>query len=68
MTTVHVGDRVVVVAQWSEFRGKRARVTQLVPHCMVVVEGDRFPIRVGVVSLAFESDEVIAVDLDELPT
>lgn len=41
------GDRVEVTAQWSSFYRMRGRVTATVPHLMVLIDDDAYPIRVG---------------------
>ncbi len=41
------GDRVVVVAHWSTFRGMRGRVVATMPHLMILIDDDKYPIRVG---------------------
>ncbi len=41
------GDRVVVVAHWSTFRGMRGRVVATSPHLMILIDDDKYPIRVG---------------------
>ncbi len=41
------GDRVVVTAQWSSFFGMKGAVASVRPHLMILIDGDKFPIRVG---------------------
>lgn len=48
---MNVGDRVRVSALWSEFWGMNGVVTQTEPCVMVLLDGDRYPIRVDAVSL-----------------
>jgi len=53
---VRVGDRVVVTAQWSSFAGMRGVVTATSPHLMILIDRDKYPIRVGVKEVAPEAD------------
>jgi ribosomal protein L24 len=53
------GDRVVVVAHWSSFRGMRGEVVQVTPHTMVLIDGDTYPIRVGDREIAKETSPPI---------
>ncbi len=46
MAHLRVGDAVAVVAQWSSFCGMKGKVTALAP-LMVLIHGDKYPIRVG---------------------
>jgi hypothetical protein len=43
---IYVGDRVLVVAHWSSFRGMRGKVTQTTPYLMVRLDGDRYSMRI----------------------
>jgi hypothetical protein len=44
---VRVGDLVCVAAQWSSFYGMKGKVTAIAPHLMILIHGDKYPIRVG---------------------
>ncbi len=55
---MRVGDRVKVVAHWSEFRGMVGEVVQVDPCVMVHFEREAKPIRVDVVSLKLEESEL----------
>jgi len=55
MGTPYVGDLVLFVAPWNTFKGQRGRVTATTPHFMVLVDGDRLPMR-------FDVREVVEVD------
>ena len=54
---LRVGDRVEVVAQWSEFRGQAGEVTQVEPCVMVLLDEYVQPLRIDPVSLAAEPAE-----------
>ncbi len=56
--SVRTGDRVRVTAAWSSFVGMAGVVKQVQPHLMILLDGDRMPIRVGEREIAFDSDEV----------
>lgn len=43
---IYTHDRVRVTATWSSFVGMAGRVTATRPHIMVILDGDRLPIRV----------------------
>lgn len=47
-----VGDRIVVTAMWSCFHTMKGRVVQLEPHLMIIIDHDKYPIRVGVHEVA----------------
>ena len=47
MARVRLGTRVTVTAQWSSFRGMRGAVIAVHPHVMILIDGDKYPIRVG---------------------
>lgn len=49
---IYVGDRVVVVAEWSSFFGWRGKVTQVKPWTAVLFDGDRLPMRIEEPSIA----------------
>ena len=53
----YVGDRVHVVEPWSSFRGMRGTVTQVRPYIMILIDGDRLPIRVGEREIAREAND-----------
>ena len=40
------GDRALFVASWSSWRGMRGEVKETSPHLMILLDGDRLPIRV----------------------
>lgn len=42
-----VGERVIVIAPWSTFRGERGVVVQTRPHLMVRLDDDPRPLRMG---------------------
>lgn len=52
-----IGQRVLFIASWSSFKGKRGHVCQTEPVLMVVMDDDPKPIRVG-------EREVIPLDFD----
>lgn len=56
----HVGERVIGVAPWSSFRGKRGVVTQTEPFLMVRVDEDERPIRMGDGEVIAEQSEHLA--------
>jgi hypothetical protein len=41
-----VGDRVHFTSLWSTFAGLAGYVTATTPHLMVLIDGDRLPVRV----------------------
>jgi hypothetical protein len=51
-----VGARVLVFAEWSSFRGMRGTVTQSAPFMMVLLDGERQPLRVGKSEVLEESE------------
>ncbi len=51
------GDRVRVVAAWSSFVGMSGTVTDVRPHLMIRLDGDRMPIRVS-------DREVVRIDAE----
>lgn len=51
---MRVGDRVRVVAAWSQFRGLTGVVVQVTPCVMVLLDEYKQPIRIDAVSLAIE--------------
>jgi hypothetical protein len=54
-----VGDRVSVNAHWSSFYGMRARVVETRPVLMILIDGDRLPIRVGEQEILEEADTTL---------
>ena len=45
MVAPYVGDSVLFVGLANSFRGMRGIVKVVVPHVMILVEGDRLPMR-----------------------
>lgn len=56
---VKVGDRVVVTAMWSTFHTMKGRITQLEPHLMIIIDHDKYPIRVGAQEIALVESEAV---------
>ena len=52
-----IGDRVQVVALWSSFHTMKGRITQLEPVLMIVIDHDKYPIRVGAQEIALVESE-----------
>lgn len=48
---MRVGDRIEVVARWSQLLGHRGRVVATNPCVMVILEGDRRALHIGAESL-----------------
>jgi hypothetical protein len=42
-----VGTRVLITAGWSSFHHRRGVITQIEPFIMVLLEGERKPLRMG---------------------
>ncbi len=50
-----IGDRVLVVAGWSTFYGQRGRITSYEPRTMVLIDGEKKPMRFGESEIVVES-------------
>ncbi len=48
------GDRIIVVAHWSSFRGMKGVVVAMVPPLMVLIDGDKYPIRIEAKSVVID--------------
>ncbi len=58
---MYVHDRVLVFAFWHTFRGARGRVTQVKPYLMVLLDGDRYPMRIEEGAVIREQDDIITL-------
>lgn len=49
---MNVDAPVIVIVEWSRFRGRRGKVTPTLPHILVLLEGETIPLRFGAGELA----------------
>ncbi len=47
MSQFYVGDRVLMFAMWSSFYKMKGTVTAVAPHLKVLVDDDKYPLRMG---------------------